>query len=182
METRTDSFFSEMIRFGLITLAIVLPVRFFIAEPFIVSGASMEPTFQTGDYLIVDELSYRLEAPKRGEVIIFRYPGDPSKYFIKRIVGLPGDTVLIEGGSITIKNKENPTGFIFDQSYIQNLSSDTKTYTVGANQYFVMGDNRTASSDSRSWGNLPENLIIGRAFVRLFPPQEITVLPGDHSK
>lgn len=181
MQPRNESFFSEMIRFGLITLAIVLPIRFFVAEPFIVSGASMEPTFKTGEYLIVDQLSYRLEAPKRGEVIIFHYPQDTSKYFIKRIVGLPGETVELRGVDIYIKNKENPNGTKIDQSYIINTKFDDAVYPLDSGQYFVMGDNRGASSDSRTWGPLPEDLIVGRAFVRLFPPQEISLLPGDHS-
>lgn len=181
MEARNDSFFGEMIRFAIITLAIVLPIRFFVAEPFIVSGASMEPTFKTGQYLIVDQLTYRFENPKRGEVIIFRYPNDPSKYFIKRIVGLPGETVVLSGTSVTIKNKKYPDGFSVDQSYIANIKPENATYVLGADQYFVMGDNRPASSDSRVWGPLPKNDIVGRAFVRLFPPFAISLLPGDHA-
>jgi len=181
METRNESFFSEMLRFALITLAIVLPIRFFVAEPFIVSGASMEPTFETGDYLIVDQLSYRFESPKRGEVIIFRYPQNPSKYFIKRIVGLPGETVIIKDGAATIKNTEHPNGFIFNQSFLSFTDSSNGSYTLSNDDYFVMGDNRPASSDSRSWGALPKENIVGRAFVRLFPPSEIGIFPGNHA-
>jgi signal peptidase I len=177
---RNESFFAEMVRFALITLAIVLPIRLFIAEPFIVSGASMEPTFNTGDYLIIDQLSYRFEEPKRGEVIIFRYPKDPNKYFIKRIIGLPGETVVLDGNTITIKNKLNPEGFQLDQSYISYASNESLTHKLGKDQYFVMGDNRPASSDSRVWGPLPTENIVGRAFVRLFPPSVISLLPGDH--
>jgi signal peptidase I len=181
MDTRSDSFFSEMVRFALITLAIVLPVRFFVAEPFIVSGASMEPTFETGQYLIIDRLTYRFEEPKRGEVIIFKYPENPSKYFIKRIVGLPNETVQIKNGVVSIVNKGHPEGFTLDQTFILYPKEDSGTYPLGENQYFVMGDNRGASSDSRAWGSLPENLIVGRAFLRLFPPQTVSILPGDHS-
>lgn len=181
MDTRSDSFFSEMVRFALITLAIVLPIRFFVAEPFIVSGASMEPTFDTGQYLIIDRLTYRFEEPKRGEVIIFKYPENPSKYFIKRIIGLPNETVKIDRGVVSIINKEHPESFTLDQSFILYPKEDSGTYPLEEGQYFVMGDNRGASSDSRSWGSLPENLIVGRAFLRLFPPQTVSILPGDHS-
>jgi signal peptidase I len=169
----------EIIRFSIIALLIVVPIRMFIAQPFIVSGASMEQTFHTGEYLIVDQVSYYLQKPERGEVIVFRYPKDPSKYFIKRIIGLPGDVVAIEGSTVTIKNEENPTGFTLDETYIKSMEKGTVlTETLGEREYFVMGDNRDQSSDSRIWGVLQEERIIGRAFLRLFPPQEIGVFPG----
>jgi signal peptidase I len=180
MEQNRESFFTEMIRFALITLAIVIPIRLFLAEPFIVSGASMEPTFDTGDYLLVDKLSYHFEGPKRGDVVIFRYPKDPSTYFIKRIVGLPGDTVRINDGKVTIVDAAHPEGFTLNQSFLSFVSSDSGTYVIGNDEYFVMGDNRPASSDSRTWGELPAKNIVGRAMLRLFPPKEIGVLPGNH--
>lgn len=167
-----------MARFAFLTLAIIVPIRLFVAEPFIVSGASMEPTFDTGEYLVVDRLSYHFEDPQRGEVIIFRYPKDPSKYFIKRIVGLPGETVDITDGQVTIKNKSYPQGFELDQSYIRFPREDSGEMTLGADEYFVMGDNRAASSDSRAWGALPRDNIIGRAFLRLFPLPKADVFPG----
>lgn len=171
-----------MVRFGLITLAIVVPVRFFIAEPFIVSGSSMEPTFKNSDYLIVDRLSYKtIKEPSRYDVIIFKYPQNPSKYFIKRIIGLPGEIIELKGKEIIIKNTAITDGFNIDQSYIKNFSSDNATYTLDKDQYFVMGDNRTASSDSRVWGPLKRDLIVGRALFRLFPLQAISIFPGDHS-
>ena len=176
MENRNQSFFSEMIRFGLITLAIVVPIRFFIAEPFIVSGASMEPNFQNGNYLIIDRISYTaIEEPKRYEVIIFKYPKNPSKYFIKRIIGLPGETVELKNKDIIIKNTDIKDGFSIDQSYIKNFSNDEGTYILNKDEYFMMGDNRTASSDSRIWGPLPKDLIVGRVWLRLLPLGEISV-------
>lgn len=181
METpKKESFFQETTRFALITLAIVLPVRLFVAEPFIVSGTSMQPTFENKEYLIVDRLSYRFEEPKRGEVVIFRYPRDPSKYFIKRIIGLPGETVSISGNKITIKNDDYKDGFELDQSYITRQSPGNLSINVGENEYFVMGDNRPSSSDSRIWGTLPEENIVGRAFLRLYPITKISVFPGEH--
>jgi signal peptidase I len=151
----------------------------FVAQPFIVSGASMEETFQSGEYLIVDQVTYNFHKPERGDVIIFRYPKDPSKFFIKRIIGLPGDTVTIDGNVVTIANETQPNGFIIDESYIKGMEIPYYgTETLGEREYFVMGDNRDESSDSRAWGILTEDRIIGRAFLRLFPPQTFDYLPG----
>ncbi len=151
----------------------------FIAQPFIVSGASMEDTFHSGEYLIVDQLSYYMRQPERGEVVIFRYPRDPSKFFIKRIIGLPGDTINIENSVVTISNETNPEGFILDESYVDVMTpQEPMTEILGDREYFVMGDNRDESSDSRSWGVLQEERIVGRALFRLFPPNELDYLPG----
>ncbi|MDO8492644.1 MAG: signal peptidase I [bacterium] len=177
---KQESFFKETLRFAIITLVIVVPIRLFIAEPFIVSGASMIPTFENGDYLIVDRLSYNLSEPKRGDVIIFRYPRDPSKYFIKRIVGLPLETVDVLETTVTIKNKEYPNGFKLDQSYVVNLKPEKFSSILSSDEYFVMGDNRPQSSDSRVWGTLPRKNIIGRAWLRLYPLNDIDFLPGNH--
>jgi signal peptidase I len=172
--------FWDLVKFAIIALLVVIPIRTFIAQPFIVSGSSMVPTFQNGQYLIVDEISYRLHEPKRGDVIVFKYPKDTSLYFIKRIIGVPGENVHIEGSTITIKNKENPEGFVLDESYVKNRSENKIDITLGANEYYVMGDNRSASSDSRVWGTLPRDLIVGRAYLRLFPLNTIGFLPGEH--
>jgi signal peptidase I len=172
----------EIIRFSIIALIIVIPVRMFIAQPFIVSGASMDNTFQSGQYLIVDQLSYHLDTPNRGDVIIFRYPKDPSKFFIKRVIGIPGDTVIIDGANVTIMNKAHPEGFTLDEPYIKSMrKSFDLTEDLGPEEYFVMGDNRDESSDSRVWGVLPQENIVGRAFLRLFPPSTLDYLPGDAS-
>lgn len=173
--------FWELVRFALIAVAIVLPVRMFIAQPFIVSGSSMVPTFENGQYLIVDEITYRFEDPKRGDVIVFRYPNDTKKFFIKRIIGLPGETVDVKKEETIITNKENPNGFNLDQSYVMNHSSDNSHIVLKNDEYFVMGDNRSGSSDSRAWGPVPKKLLIGRAFLRLLPVNEISLLPGAHN-
>lgn len=178
---KESGFFAELFKFSLIALFIVLPIRLFVAQPFIVSGASMEPTFHTSEYLIVDQLTYHFEKPERGDVVIFKYPKDPSKYFIKRVIGLPGETIQIEGTSVIVRNDASPQGFILSESYIDDMSpSELITEVLGDDEYFVMGDNRNASSDSRAWGALPEENIVGRAFVRLFPFSEIGVMPGAH--
>lgn len=169
---------SEIVRFALIALIIVLPIRIFIAQPFIVSGASMVDTFHHNEYLIVDQLTYRFHPPERGDVVIFRYPRDPSKFFIKRVIGLPGDTITIDGETVTIVNDEHPEGFTLSEPYVDSPTDTQLTQTLADGQYFVMGDNRSASSDSRTWGSLEEKAIIGRAILRLFPITEAGIFPG----
>lgn len=169
----------EIIHFSLIALLIVLPIRIFVAQPFIVSGASMEETFQSGEYLIADQISYHFHSPQRGDVVIFRYPRDPSKFFIKRVIGIPGDTITINDNVVHISNKESPEGFILDESYIKSMDKGSVlTETLEVDEYFVMGDNRDQSSDSRTWGVLKKDEIVGRAFLRLFPPQSFEYMPG----
>jgi len=178
-ETRAHSFW-EMIRFAALALLIVIPVRTYVAQPFIVSGSSMVPTFHDSEYLIVDELSYRFNEPARDDVIVFRYPKDATKFFIKRIIGLPNETVVLDGSKVTIRNNQNPQGFVLEEPYVKNQSSNKSTTKLGENDYFVMGDNRIASSDSRIWGTLPKKLIVGRAFIRLLPVSRISFLPGEY--
>lgn len=168
----------ELAKIIIISLLIVLPIRLFIAQPFIVRGASMEPNFHEGEYLIIDEVSYHMREPVRGEVIVFRYPQDTSQFFIKRIIGLPGETVRISGGKVTIINNRYPDGFILDEDYLPASAATTpdQEVIVGADKFFVMGDNRAYSSDSRRWGMLDEKYLIGRALVRLWPPAEIGIV------
>ncbi len=178
-EQKSEHPFWEIVRFSLIALLIVIPVRMFVAQPFIVSGASMEETFQNGEYLIVDQLTYHFSLPQRGDVVVFRYPRDPSKFFIKRVIGVPGDTISITNNVVTITNTENPDGLTLNEPYVASLNwASNTTEVLGEREYFVMGDNRNFSSDSRAWGVLQEERIIGRAFVRLFPPQNFDYLPG----
>ena len=165
-------------KFTIIMLVIFLGIRFFVAEPFLVSGASMDPNFATNDYLIIDELSYKLEAPQRGDVIVLRPPVDPSKYFIKRIVALPGERIVVGNKQTYIYNKEHPTGFLLDEPYVKFGSDKVADVTLGSTEYFVMGDNREVSFDSRSWGVLQRNEITGKAFLRLYPFAKIGLFPG----
>jgi signal peptidase I len=168
----------DLLKFALIALVIVVPIRMFVAQPFVVSGESMVPTFHDGEYLIVDELSYIIGNPHRGEVIIFRYPGDPKRFFIKRIIGMPNEEISVKNGVVTIINSENPNGFSLTEPYINENFNTTDSFKTGADEFFVMGDNRNRSSDSRTWGTLPSKLIIGRAYLRLLPIKEISYLPG----
>jgi signal peptidase I len=168
----------ELIKLVFISLLVVVPFRLYIAQPFIVDGASMTPTFDTGDYLIVDELTYHFSTPERGSVLVFKYPKDPKKSFIKRVIGLPRETVSISNGKVTIINSEHPEGIVLNEPYVKLTKNDTLSYTLNEGEYFVMGDNRLGSADSRIWGPVPENNIIGRPILRVYPP---TFLPGDGS-
>lgn len=169
----------EIVRILLISLAIVIPIRYFIVQPFVVRGASMEPNFTDREYLVVDEASYYFRPPARGEVIIFRYPRDTSQFFIKRIIGLPGEKVTIQKGRIMIANAHYPDGFTLEEPY---LDPALKTYpdvqyALGGDEYFVLGDNRNASLDSRVWGVLPRNLMVGRAVLSAWPPATFGRVP-----
>ena len=171
------NFWKELIKLVLLSLLIVVPFRLYVAQPFIVDGASMDPTFETGDYLIVDELTYHFKTPERGSVLIFKYPQDPRKSFIKRVIGLPDETVLISNGEVTIVNTQYPGGFVLEEPYVELSKKDSLNYVLGPSEYFVLGDNRSSSADSRVWGPVPEKNIVGRPIIRFFPP---ALFPGDY--
>lgn len=169
----------DLIKFAITAFLIVVPIRVFLVQPFVVSGESMIPTFHDKDYLIVDELTYRFKPPMRGDVIVFRPPNQPKGiFYIKRIIGLPGETVVIKGSKITIINAQNPEGMQLDEPYVQNIAADNVTTIVGPDELFVLGDNRPRSSDSRVWGLLPIKNIVGRALIRLYPFRDLDYLPG----
>ena len=163
------SFAWELAKIALIALVIVMPIRYFLFQPFIVKGESMSPNFESGDYLIVDEISYRFSDPQRGDVIVFSYPKDTTQRFIKRIIGLPGETVNITNGEVRVANGEEDIAL--EESY---LPANLKTYglvnvLLNTDEYFVLGDNREYSFDSRAWGVIFRKNIIGKAFLRIFP-------------
>ena len=161
----------DFLKIFIIALAIIIPIRFYLFQPFIVTGQSMLPNFEDGQYLVIDEISYRFIDPKRGDVTVIRSPNDNSQFFIKRIIGLPGETIEISDGSVIIKNSEKPLGFVLDEEY---LSQDLQTFgnitkILEENEFFVLGDNRIASSDSRVFGPILEETIVGKVFIRAFP-------------
>jgi len=170
--------FWELVKFALIAIIIVIPIRMFIAQPFVVSGESMFPTFNNGEYLIVDEISYRLGNLHRGDVVVFRYPNDTKRFFIKRIIGMPNEEIEIKNGIVTVINKENPEGFKLNEPYIDEPFDTTLSSVTGDGEYFVLGDNRNRSSDSRVWGTVSNKLMMGRVYLRLFPFKEMSYLPG----
>ncbi|MDP3710530.1 MAG: signal peptidase I [bacterium] len=162
----------SVVKIFLVALAIVMPLRYYVAQPFIVRGSSMEPNFVNREYLVVDELTYRFREPQRDEAIVLRYPQNPNEYLIKRIIGLPGEEIEIASGEVKIKNKEYPEGLMLAQPYLE--ASKRPTYPgvktrLGEDEFFVLGDNRPSSSDSRAWGVLPKKFIVGRAMFTVLP-------------
>jgi signal peptidase I len=168
----------EIFEIAVIAIAAVFLVRTFLIQPFLVSGTSMSPNFSNGDYVLVDELTYRVRLPERGEVVVFHDPeaGSYSTYFIKRVIGLPGETVTIASDTVTVYNASHPAGFALDESYLPNdvVTSGTETYTLSSSTYLMLGDNRPASYDSRSWGPLSTKNIVGLVRIRLWPFDAIT--------
>ena len=169
----------DLFTLALLIIVVVIPLRAFVVSPFVVDGESMHPTFENLDYLIVDELAYDFSAPARGDVIVFRYPGDPSIFYIKRIVVLPGETVAISRGIVSITTSAGATFTLTEPYVVAEDATYTKSVTLGPNDYFVMGDNRPNSSDSRVWGPLPRKDIIGRVDLRLLPLSHIGFFPGE---
>jgi signal peptidase I len=165
----------EVLEVAVIAVGAVVVVRHFVVQPFLVAGDSMVPNFENGDYLLIDELTYRLRTPARGEVMVFHH--DEFTYYIKRVIGLPGEEVKIEGGKITIINKEHPDGFVLNEPY---LPATTRTdgaldVKLGDNQYYMLGDNRAFSYDSRRWGPLAKDQVVGRVAARLWPIAQASV-------
>jgi len=172
------NFLWETAKLVLIALVIIIPIRYYVVQPFFVLGASMEPNFENGDYLVVNEISYRIDLPQRGDVIVFKYPysKDKTEYYIKRVIGLPGEIVEFKDGKVVIKNKDNPTGFSLEEDYLPGANTvGGGSVTLGNNEYFVLGDHRDASSDSRSWGPLKEQYIVGKVFLRIYPFDTISL-------
>ncbi len=171
----------EIVVYAVVALGIALFIRTFIASPWLVSGTSMLPNFQNNNYLLVDRLSYRFGNPKRGDVIVFGLPQMLSRDLIKRVIGLPGETVSVNNNHVTIVNAAHPKGFVLKEPYLDPADLggfQESAVTLGTDEYFVLGDNRAVSADSRIWGTLPRQDIIGKVFLRLFPFQEIGVLPA----
>ena len=172
----------SLLTYTVVALGLALFVRFFIAAPYVVSGASMDPNFDDWHYLIIDRVTYDLGEPQRGDVIVFDLPQEGGRSLIKRVIGLPGETVVFRGTSVSIVNDEHPQGFTLEEPYLdpKNLSGDNNMrITLKENEYFVLGDNRRVSADSRLWGTLPREQIVGRAFVRLYPFDQISILPEE---
>ena len=166
-------FIFELVKIVVISLVIIVPIRYFLIQPFYVKGASMEPNFYEHEYLIINEIVYRLSEPKRGDIIVFRYPKNPQEYFIKRVIGLPGETIELKEGAIYIKSKEERQGQILREPY---LEEGVKTYSLkesvvslDENEYYVLGDNRNLSKDSRTFGPVNKGFVVGRVMLRGWP-------------
>jgi len=177
----------EVLEVAVIAVVAVFIVRTFLVQPFLVSGSSMSPNFSNGDYVLVDELTYHLRAPSRGDVVVFHDPQDYSTYFIKRVIGLPGETVAVGNNKIVVTNTAYPKGLTLDESYLPagtpvaaencdggTLADSVCTYAIASSTYLMLGDNREFSFDSRDWGPLPSKNIVGLVRVRLWPLNSIT--------
>ena len=163
-------FILELAEVLVVSLLAVFLVRYFIAQPFLVRGSSMDPTFLNGNYLIIDEIAYRLREPQRGEVIVFRYPKDYATFYIKRVIGLPGETVEIRNNKVMVTRVDGAVD-VLNETYLPQTEKTNGDIIqkLQPGQYFVMGDNRDASYDSRMWGAVPTNNIIGLVRFRLWP-------------
>lgn len=189
------SFLWEVVKVFFWALVIIVPIRVFLFQPFFVQGASMESNFKDGDYLIINEFGYKetslnvsgvhlftvgsFKDLKRGDVVVFRYPKNPQQFFIKRVIGLPGEKVKVENGKVFISNAQNPAGFVLDESaYLPSniTTSGAVSVSLGDEEYFVLGDNRQFSHDSRSWGSLPKRDVIGKVLFRAWPFSNAEIL------
>lgn len=172
-------FVFELIKIVVISLVIIIPVRYFLVQPFYVKGASMEPNFYDHEYLIIDEITYRFHEPKRGDIVVFRYPRNPQEYFIKRLIGLPGEDIQIRDGDVMVFNEENEDGFILEEDYLparlQTHGFSEEKVELGENEYFVLGDNRNSSKDSRSFGPVDRSYITGRVLLRGWPFDRVKI-------
>lgn len=161
----------EVLEVALIAIGAVILIRNFLIQPFLVSGTSMAPNFHDGDYLLVDELVYRFREPVRGEVAVFRYPNSEERrtFFIKRIIGLPGERVLVKNNTVTVFSGDN--GVMLTEEYLASglLTSGNSDVTLKESEFFVLGDNRSFSFDSRQWGPLPRSNMVGLVRLRLWP-------------
>lgn len=174
------SFFLELIKIALLAGLTIGLVRYFLFKPFYVKGQSMEPNFFEHDYLIIDEISYRFRVPQRGEIIVFRSPVNED-YYLKRVVGLPGERVKVEDNKIVIFNLENPQGLVVEEPYLEEATGGAVNLTLGSDQYFVMGDNRDASYDSRRFGPVEKEAIVGRVWLRGWPFNRLSIFSSSPS-
>lgn len=173
----------DLVKTGIIVFIIAFALRYFAVQPFIVDGESMMPNFVNNEYLLAEKISYTTGEPKRGDVVIFRYPKNPSVSYIKRVIGMPGETVKIENNTITIVNSQYPKGQVLEEDYLpagtltlaSGSSEGAFSMNLSTDQYFVMGDNRQHSSDSREWGALPKTNIIGRAWLTVTPTEKFGI-------
>ena len=180
-------FFLELIKVVAICASIIILVRWLLFQPFYVKGSSMEPNYHDGEYLIIYQLPYRFPdlfktftEKERGRTIIFHPPNDPKEFYIKRLIGLPGERVKIEDGTVTIYNSENPEGFVLGEEYlpkgVRTLPGNTSEVTLGVDKIFVLGDNRGASLDSRRIGSVSIQNVLGEPIIRGWPLNKIGIL------
>lgn len=180
MLQKLSAFFLDILEVVVFAIAIFLFLYLLILQPHKIKGQSMEPNFQDGEFLLTDKVTYRFSEPKRGDVIVFEAPGTNGDEFIKRIIGLPGEKVSVANGKVVIN------GQVLDENYLPDtlmteggmFLKNGQVVTVPDNSFFVMGDNRVASSDSRSWGFVTKDKITGRAWITYWPPPKLGIIEG----
>lgn len=165
----------EMAKVAIISLVIILPIRYFLIQPFYVKGASMEPNFYDHEYLIIDEISYRFGVPGRGDIVVFKYPKDPDQYFIKRVIGLPGETVEVKNDQVLIDGQPLTENYLSEGVSTRVSVGGYEKVTLEDDEYFLLGDNREQSLDSRVFGPVKADFIIGRTWLRGWPFNRLTI-------
>lgn len=164
-------FFLELLKVVILAGITIGAVRYFIFKPFIVHGASMSPNFYEKEYLIIDEISYRFNEPVRGNVIVLKNPSNDGEFFLKRVIGLPGERIVVRDGKVFIATKENSTQVELREAYLpeREYTPGAIDVTLGAGEYYVLGDNRDASFDSRMFGPIIRDAMIGKVLLRGWP-------------
>ncbi len=164
-------FFLELIKVVILAGITIVLVRHFLFKPFYVKGESMDPAYLEKDYLIINQFSYKLfrHQPNRGEVIVFRAPIQQKDFYLKRVIGLPGERVKVEEGKVIVYNEDHPQGIVIKEDYLVETTPGSASVTLGPDQYFVLGDNRNASYDSRRFGPINKDSIVGRTWIRGWP-------------
>lgn len=166
----SSSWWVEILKMFVIVAMIVVPLRAFVIQPFLVDGDSMEPNISSGQYLLIDQLTYRFRAPERGEVVVLDAPHTPGTFYIKRVIGVPGDTVEVKDGLVVLSTPAYPDGVVLEETYLNgSITPGDLSVTVPDGHVFVLGDNRSASSDSRVFGAVPYADLVGRAWVKGLP-------------
>lgn len=180
----------DLVRTLIIFASIYFIIKAYIAQPFLVRGRSMEQTFSDGDYLIVDELTYNFADPKRSDIVVFHTEfiegGKESEYYIKRVIGIPGDRIVIADGEVFLYKNNTNTPTKLDEPYLieglRTVAQDKVDVLLGEQEYFVMGDNRGNSSDSRYWGPVKKSYIVGKPIIRLFPLNTIQLFLNNNTQ
>lgn len=172
MLSKVALFFLEIIKIAVLAGITIGLVRYFLFKPFYVKGQSMEPTFLEQDYLIIDEVSFRLRSPERGEIVVFQSPIN-TDFYLKRIIGLPGERIKVENNKVIVFNEANPRGWVLSETYLSEKTPGSIFVTLAEDEYFVLGDNRDSSFDSRRFGAIKKETIVGRVWFRGFPLNRI---------
>jgi len=167
----------DLLKLLVIVVVVAFILRYFVMQPFVVEGQSMEPNFHDNELLIVEKVSYLLRSPQRGDVIVFRFPGSPNLNYIKRIVGIPGDNVSIHDGAVFVNGRQMQESYLDGVETFAPSFSRVEETALGSNEFFVLGDNRAHSSDSREWGVVPRLNIVGRAFLVILPVDDFGLVP-----